>query len=62
MKINNMSVEELLDLMINAYIEEDIIRLDISDSTKNRLKRDLRKKFKDDDFLYDLKNSIKEDK
>jgi hypothetical protein len=55
-----MTVEELLDLVIKSYIEEDIIRLDVSDCTKNRLKRDLRKKFKDDDFICDLKNSIKE--
>lgn len=56
-----MTVEELLDLIINSYIEEDIMILDLSDSTKNRLKRDLRKKFKDEDFIYDLKNAIKED-
>lgn len=33
----------LLDIAINSYIENDILRLDVSDTTKNRLKRDLRK-------------------
>lgn len=48
----------LLDIAINSYIENDILRLDVSDTTKNRLKRDLRKKFKDEDFIYDIKNNI----
>lgn len=48
----------LLDIAINSYIENDILRLDVSDTTKNRLKRDLRKKFRDEDFIYDIKNNI----
>lgn len=56
-----MEIEKLLDIIINRYIEEDILRLDLSDSTKNHLKRDLRKLFKDEDFIYDLENSIKFD-
>lgn len=48
----------LLDIVINSYIENDILRLDVSDTTKNRLKRDLRKKFRDEDFIYDIKNNI----
>ena len=48
----------LLDIAINSYIENDILRLDVSDTTKNRLKRDLRKKFRDEDFIYDIKNII----
>ena len=47
-----------LDIAINSYIENDILRLDVSDTTKNRLKRDLRKKFRDEDFIYDIKNNI----
>ena len=47
----------LLDIAINSYIENDILRLDVSDTTKNRLKRDLRKKFRDEDFIYDIKNN-----
>ena len=60
----NSSMEEdkeilyLLDIAINSYIENDILRLDVSDTTKNRLKRDLRKKFRDKDFIYDIKNNI----
>lgn len=48
----------LLDIAINSYIENDILRLDVSDTTKERLKRDLRKKFRDEDFIYDIKNNI----
>ena len=48
----------LLDIAINSYIENDILRLDVSDTTKNRLKRDLRKNFRDEDFIYDIKNNI----
>ena len=48
----------LLDIAINSYIENDILRLDVSDTTKNRLKIDLRKKFRDEDFIYDIKNNI----
>lgn len=48
----------LLDIAINSYIENDILRLDVSDTTKNRLKRDLREKFRDEDFIYDIKNNI----
>ena len=48
----------LLDIAINSYIENDILRLDVSDTTKNRLKSDLRKKFRDEDFIYDIKNNI----
>ena len=48
----------LLDIAINSYIENDILRLDVSDTTKNRLKRDLIKKFRDEDFIYDIKNNI----
>lgn len=48
----------LLDIAINSYIENDILRLDVSDTTKNRLKRDLRKKFRDEDFIYDIRNNI----
>ena len=48
----------LLDIAINSYIENDILRLDVSDTTKNRLKRDLRNNFRDEDFIYDIKNNI----
>lgn len=48
----------LLDIIINSYIENDIVRLDVSEATKNRLKRDLRKKFTDEDFIYDIKNNV----
>lgn len=52
----------LLDILINKYIENDIIRLDVSDATKNRLKRDLRKVFKDEDFIYDIKTIVNRQK
>lgn len=55
-----MELEELIDIVIRKYIEEDIIRLDVSDTTKNRLKRDLRKIFKDEDFIHDIKNILQE--
>lgn len=50
----------LLDIAINSYIENDILRLDVSDTTKNRLKRDLRKKFRDEDFIYDINTIVLE--
>ena len=53
-----MSIEELIQIKINSYIENYIINLDLSDSTKNILKRQLRKHFLDKDLIYDLKNSI----
>ena len=55
-----MELEELIDIVIRRYIEEDIIRLDVSDTTKNRLKRDLRKIFKDEDFIHDIKDILQE--
>lgn len=55
-----MELEELIDIVIRKYIEEDIIRLDVSDTTKNRLKRDLRKIFKDEDFIHDIKDILQE--
>ena len=48
----------LLDIAINSYIENNILRLDVSDTTKNRLKRDLRNNFRDEAFIYDIKNNI----
>lgn len=50
-----MELEEFIDIALNQYIEQDIIRLDVSDTTKNRLKRDLRKIFKDEDLIHDIK-------
>lgn len=60
-------IKELLEIVIKGYIEEYIINLDLSDSTKNVLKRQLRKTFLDEDLLYDLvtiayKNSITKSK
>lgn len=60
-------IKELLEIVIKGYIEEYIINLDLSDSTKNVLKRQLRKTFLDEDLLYDLvtiayKNSIPKSK
>lgn len=52
----------LLDILINKYIENDITRLDVSDTTKNRLKRDLRKVFTDEDFIYDIKTIVNRQK
>ena len=57
-EIEDKEILYLLDIAINSYIENDILRLDVSDTTKNRLKRDLRKKFRDEDFIYDIKNNI----
>ena len=54
------SIEELIQMVINRYIENNILNLDLSDSTKNRLKRDLRKKFLDKDFIYDIKTIVLE--
>ena len=54
------SIEELIQMVINRYIENNILNLDLSDSTKNRLKRDLRKKFLDKDFIYDIKTIVSE--
>lgn len=56
-------IKKLLEIVVKRYIEEYIINLDLSDSTKNILKRQLRKTFLDEDLLYDLgttahKNSI----
>ena len=56
-------IKNLLETVVKRYIEEYIINLDLSDSTKNMLKRQLRKIFLDEDLLYDLgtiahKNSI----
>lgn len=56
-------IKNLLETVVKRYIEEYIINLDLSDSTKNILKRQLRKTFLDEDLLYDLgtiahKNSI----
>lgn len=55
-----MSIEELLKIKVDSYIEHFIINLDLSDSTKNMLKRQLRKHFLDEDLIYDLKNSENE--
>lgn len=49
----NKEILYLLDIAINSYIENDILRLDVSDTTKNRLKRDLRKKFRDEGFIIE---------
>lgn len=54
------SIEELIQLAINSYIEKDIVRLDLSDTTKNCLKRDLRKTFLDEDFIHDIKMIVLE--
>lgn len=54
------SIEELIQMVINRYIENNILNLDLSDSTKNRLKRDLRKNFLDKDFIYDIKTIVLE--
>lgn len=56
-------IKELLEIVVKRYIEEWIINLDLSDSTKNMLKRQLRKTFLDEDLIGDLettayKNSI----
>lgn len=51
-------IKNLLETVVKRYIEEYIINLDLSDSTKNMLKRQLRKIFLDEDFIYDIKNNI----
>ena len=53
-----MSIEELLKIKVDSYIEHFIINLDLSDSTKNILKEQLKRHFLDEDLIYDLKNSI----
>lgn len=55
-----MGIEELIQIVINSYIENDILNLDLSDSTKNRLKRDLRENFLDEDFIHDIKTIVLE--
>lgn len=55
-----MDIEELIQIVINRYIENNILNLDLSDSTKNRLKRDLRENFLDKDFIYDIKTIVLE--
>lgn len=47
-------IKKLLEIVVKRYIEEYIINLDLSDSTKNMLKRQLRKTFLDEDLIYDL--------
>lgn len=47
-------IKKLLEIVVKRYIEEYIINLDLSDSTKNILKRQLRKTFLDEDLIYDL--------
>lgn len=55
-----MSIKEILELVVNKYIENYIINLDLSDATKNMLKRSLRKTFLDEDIIYDLENAKSE--
>lgn len=55
-----MGIEELIQIVINRYIENNILNLDLSDSTKNRLKRDLRENFLDEDFIHDIKTIVLE--
>lgn len=55
-----MSIEELLKIKVDSYIEHFIINLDLSDSTKNILKEQLKRHFLDEDLIYDLKNSENE--
>lgn len=52
-------IKELLETAVKRYREEYIINLDLSDSSKNMLKRQLRKIFLDEDLLYDLETIIK---
>lgn len=47
-------IEDLLEMQTYNFIEENIIKLDLSDTTKNRLKREMRKIFLDEDFIGDL--------
>lgn len=51
-------IKELLEIVVKRYIEEWIINLDLSDSTKNMLKRQLRKTFLDEDLLGDLETTV----
>ena len=55
-----MGIEELKQIEINSYIKNDILNLDLSDSTKNRLKKDLRENFLDEDFIHDIKTIVLE--
>lgn len=55
-----MSIEELLKMKVKGFIERYVINLDLSDATKNILKRELRKNFLDEDLIYDLENARKE--
>ena len=47
-------IKKLLEIVVKRYIEEYIINLDLSDITKNMLKRQLRKTFLEEDLIYDL--------
>ena len=51
-------IKNLLEIVVKRYIEEYIINLDLSDSTKNILKRQLRKTILDEDLLYDLETTV----
>ena len=55
-----MSIKQLLEMKVKGFIERYIINLDLSDATKNILKRELRKNFLDEDLIYDLENARKE--
>lgn len=55
-----MSIKELLEMKVKGFIERYIINLDLSDATKNILKRELRKTFLDEDLIYDLENARNE--
>lgn len=55
-----VSIKKILELVVNKYIEHYIINLDLSDATKNMLKRSLRKTFLDEDLIYDLENAKSE--
>ena len=55
-----MKTKKILELVVNKYIEHYIINLDLSDATKNMLKRSLRKTFLDEDIIYDLENAKSE--
>ena len=52
--------EQLLEMKVKSFIERIIIKLDLSDATKNILKRELRKTFLDEDLIYDLDNAKSE--
>ena len=47
-------IKKILELVVKSYTERYIINLDLSDGTKNMLKRELRKTFLDEDLFYDL--------